>query len=112
MDEIFRDFLVTLIIVSAIFGIIYTYYITRHRERMTMMDKGIDLLELSSRTTKHWATLKYGMLLVGFAIGILMGNILSTKYELENVVSYSSMTFLSGGISLIIHFLIEKKFRE
>lgn len=112
MDDIFRDFLVTFTIVAAIFGIIYVYFMTRHREKMAMLERGMDISEFSNKQDYKWITLKYGMLLVGFAIGILVGNILFIKYGLGNIVSYLSMTFLFGGASLITNFLIEKKYKK
>ncbi len=111
MDEIFRDFLVTFTIVSAIFGVIYVHYMTRHREKMSMLDRGIELTELFNKDTK-WVTLKYGMFITGFAIGIIVGNILYTTYDLSNIASYLSMTFLFGGLSLILNFFIEQKYKK
>lgn len=112
MDEIFRDFLVTFTIVAAIFAIIYTYFLTRHRERIAMMERGIDLSELSSKNASRWTALKLGMLFIGIAIGMLVGNILYTHYELSDILSFLSMTFLFGGLSLVFYFLIENKYRK
>lgn len=111
MDEIFRDFLVTFTIAAAIFGIIYVYFLTRHRERMTMMERGIDLSGLLA-AKKGWTALKYGMLAIGIAVGILIGNILYEYYNFNTIVSFLSMTFLFGGISLVGYFLIETKYRK
>lgn len=112
MNDIFRDFLVTFIIVAAIFGIIYIHYLTRHREKMAILDRGMDISEFFNKKNGKWLALKYGLLSIGISIGILMGNILFTKYGFGNIVSYLSMTFLFGGISLIANFLIEKKYKK
>ncbi len=111
MDEIFRDFLVTFIIVAAIFGIVYVYFLTRHRERMKMMEQGIDLSEITS-AKKGWIALKYGMFGIGLAIGFLVGNILYEYFDMNDIISFSSMSFLFGGISLVGYFLIETKYRK
>lgn len=112
MDEIFRDFLVTFVIVAAVFGMVYVYYMTRHRERMSMMEKGLDLSQLASKNNARWASLKYGMLLIGIGIGTLFANILYKQYDLNNLVAFFSMTFLCGGLSLVAYFLIEGKYRK
>ncbi|WP_271785090.1 DUF6249 domain-containing protein [Aquimarina algiphila] len=111
MDEIFRDFLVTFIIVAAIFGIVYVYFLTRHRERMKMMEQGIDLSEIIS-AKKGWIALKYGMFGIGLAIGFLVGNVLYEYFNMNDIISFSSMSFLFGGISLVGYFLIETKYRK
>ncbi len=112
MDEIFRDFLVTFTIVAAVFGMVYMHYITRHRERLSMMEKGLDLSGLLAGKHARWTSLKYGMLLIGVAIGMLVGNIVYKQYDLSNIVSYLSMTLLCGGLSLVLYFIIEGKYKK
>lgn len=112
MDEIFRDFLVSVSAFAAIFGIIYIYYITRHRERMYVLEKGVETPEFLTKKNNQWSTLKYGILLIGIAIGILIGNVLYNHLGLGSFISYLSMVFLFGGLSLISYFLIEKKYKK
>ena len=54
-------------------------------------------------------TLKIGMLLVGIALGILIGSIIDEYTTLPSEVGYFSMIFLFGGLALIANSLIEKK---
>ncbi len=108
MHEITRDFLVSIAAFAALFGIIYVYLMTRYRERMSMLDKGIDPAQFAAKNSKSHS-LKIGMLLVAIAFGILVGNFLYKNDWLDKSVAYFSMILLFGGISLIIHFLIEKK---
>ncbi len=112
MDEIFRDFLVTFIIVAASFGIVYVYYLNRHRERLMMMERGLDLSELSSGKNARWKALKFGILLTGLSVGILIGNFLYERFGLTDVVSFLSMTLLFGGLGLILYFFIETKYKK
>ncbi|MBL0342543.1 MAG: hypothetical protein IPP71_17565 [Bacteroidetes bacterium] len=54
--------------------------------------------------------MKFGMLFIGVALGILMGNILAATTLLEEPVAYLSMIFLFGGLSLVTYYVfIEKK---
>lgn len=108
MHEITRDFLVSIAAFAAVFGIIYVYLMTRYRERMNMLDKGVDPAFFNKNNSKS-QSLKVGMLFVAIAFGILVGNLLYKNNLLDKSVAYFSMILLFGGISLIIHFLIEKK---
>lgn len=104
MNEITRDCIVSLAAFAAIFGIAYIYLVSRHRERMTIMEKGAD----PAMFHKEGQTLKYGMLAVGVAIGILVGAQLRAQGFDKNV-SYLSMVFLFSGLSLITFYLISRR---
>lgn len=105
--------LVVLTIASTVFGIVYLYYSTRHRERMSLIEKGADAsLFYSEKSTKPRATrflaLKIGVFLMGIGMGILVGNILAFTTGLEEPVAYFSMIFIFGGLSLATYYVIEK----
>jgi hypothetical protein len=108
MHDITRDFLVSLSAFATLFGIVYVIVITRHRERVLMLEKGVDASLLTPKNDGVSYTLKIGMLCVGIACGILMGNLLYRNDLLEKVPSYFSMTFLFGGLSLILNNVVER----
>lgn len=110
MEEITRDLLVSITAFAAIFGIIYVFLMTRHRERMSMLEKGVDASVFVSRSGSP--TLKFGLFFVGIAFGILIGNLLEDKFGVDEGVAFLSMIFLFGGISLIVSHLIDKKPRN
>lgn len=112
MEDITRDLFVSLATFASIFGIIYVFLITRHREHMSMLEKGIDPSIFRSKGKGPSMTLKFGMLCIGISIGILLGNVLYNKDILDKAVAYLSMTFLSGGISLVLNFLVDRKLKE
>lgn len=88
----------------------YVFFIGRHRERMSMIDKGVDAnIFYTKKRDSISPTLKFGMLLVGISIGILIGEMLNNLYSMNKGTAYISMIFLFGGLSLIINFLIERK---
>jgi len=101
MDEITRDCLVSVAAFAAIFGIAYLYFISRHRERIAMLDRGID----PKTFQKEGQSLKYGLLAIGIAIGTVAGAILKMN-GMEKNTSFISMIFLFSGISLVIYHLI------
>ena len=105
--------LIVLIVFVTIFGILYVYYITRNRERLSLIEKGASA-ELFNKGKGSWSSmlaLKLGMFLIGIAVGILMGNILYEVTSLAGATCYFSMIFLFGGFSLIIYYFISRAIR-
>jgi hypothetical protein len=94
---------------AALFGVLYIYFSTRHKERMAMIEKGADPALFRAPNGRHH-TLKFGMFLVGIATGILLGNALVEGAGLKEEVAFFSMIFLCGGASLVMfHFTGRKK---
>ena len=112
MDELFSNFLITLIVISAIFGIIYTFLMTRHRERTMMMEKEIDPTLFISKNNGRWRALKGGLLLVGVALGLILGGIFENYLDINNGVLYISMVTFFGGVGLLSYFFLEKRYRD
>ncbi|MFA8433016.1 MAG: DUF6249 domain-containing protein [Marinifilaceae bacterium] len=100
------------IAIVSVFGVVplIIYLVHRNKERMALIEKGIDanLLE-TAKKDQSMNSLKYGILLVGLAIGILVGNILDINHMLTEEVAYFSMIFLFGGLALLIFYAIAKK---
>lgn len=101
--------LIVLGIVGGVFGVAYVFLMTRHKERIALIEKGADASIFSENKVSALSTLKFGMLFVGIAIGILVGNVLYENLNLPEGVAYMSMIFMLGGISLIVNFFIERK---
>lgn len=98
--------LVPLGLFAMIFGIVYLNF--RKRERMMLLDRGLDI-DTFKRHDENQLQLKWGMLLIGVAIGLLLGNIFTAQGWLEDWVAYFSMTFIFGGIALIASYYMSKK---
>lgn len=99
----------TIIITGAIvasFGICYVYITARHRERMSKLEKGIETSPFDLIKVSNTQTLKYGMLAVGIAVGILVGELLNKGDDMR---IFSGMILLFGGLSLILNYYITKK---
>lgn len=98
--------------IISVFGIIplIIFLVHRHRERKALIEKGLSAeLLVSASKDRTQESLKYGILLVGLAIGILIGNILDTYTRMSEEVSYFSMIFLFGGIALLTFYSLTKK---
>ena len=97
------------------FGIVplIIFLVHRHRERKALIEKGLSVEILATATKdRTQESLKYGILLVGLAIGILIGNILDEYTRMSQEVSYFSMIFLFGGLALLAFYSLAKKDKE
>jgi len=91
---------------AMIFGIVYL--VTRKRERMALIESGQDA-KIFNMEKNVSPSLKFGLLMIGLALGALMGNILEEATALEDEVSYFSMILLFGGIGLLVYYIIGNK---
>jgi hypothetical protein len=98
------------------FGIMYVYYTSRTKERMALIEKGADasLFNTGKAGTKfnfNWGklTLKFGMLFMGIATGIIAGAILDSANIMREEPGYMSMIFFFGGLSLVLFYVIDRK---
>lgn len=87
-------------------------YIQADRKiKLNLIQNGADARTLKmSKTTD--GSLRFGLLLIGVAVGILMGHLLVNNTNMMQEVAYFSMTFLFGGIALLISALLPKQRTE
>jgi|SRR5690554_4648361 len=90
----------------AIFAILYVYWTTRTKERLALIDKGMDAGIFKSQPSK-FILLKWGIFLIGASIGVISGYFLS-KY-INETVAYFSTILLFGGIGLLVAYFITHK---
>lgn len=108
MQEVTRDAIVSITLFAAVFGMVYVFLMTRHRERMVIIER-LNGVNPFPRTDFSTLGLKYGIFFVGLSVAIFAGYALE-KSGMDEVVSYSTMTFLFGGLSLIAgHFFVKKQ---
>ncbi len=104
------------IFVSAIvFGFAYATIklFIRRKERMALIEKGVDAPLFDPKPSTNILALKFGLLFIGVAIGLLLGSLLVELTTLNDEAAYFSMVFLFGGIGLVVsHFLEKKEIRE
>lgn len=101
---------------ATVFGIMFVFYSTRHKERLALIEKGADASLFNTgkegiKSSFSWSklTLKLGMLAMGIAIGIIAGAILANLEIMDAGATYSSMIFFFGGLSLVLFYLIDRK---
>ena len=108
MDDL-KHIIITVSGFASVFGIIYVFLMTRYRERMAMIERNVDASLFVIKENAISPTLKFGMLFVGIGLGIITAELLHEYSDFNRGAAYFSMTFLFGGVSLILNFLIERK---
>lgn len=100
-----------IIIVAIVFGFVYAviYLLVRKKERMALLEKGVDVSIWLTPGKPAIQGLRYGLMFIGVAIGILLGATLIETTSLNTEASYFSMVFLFGGIGLVITHFVERK---
>jgi hypothetical protein len=109
MEEIF----VAAIVFGTLFGIVYLFFSTRHKERLALIEKGADasLFNTGSTPTKNgWLKLllNIGLMGIGIGLGIFLGGLMSMN-GMEEDMAYPSMIFVCGGLGLVIGFFLTRK---
>jgi hypothetical protein len=91
---------------AAIFGLFYL----RNKENMSLIEKGLNPREYTQRPAPY-RSLKWGLLLMGAGLGLLLGYLLSLQFvpNNDNPVMYFSMLAICGGAGLFLSYRIEKK---
>jgi hypothetical protein len=93
-----------------IFGMIFVgwlFYLdnkdklSKNKEKSALIEKGIDPSLFDSKPKMQINSLKIGLLLIGVALGVLIGYIISITFGIPNFVAYSTMILVICGIILV-----------
>jgi hypothetical protein len=110
MAEVF----VPIIFFFVVGGIIASFVLTRHKERMTMLDRGLspeDIKQLYDRSTgksNPYSSLKWGIVFVSIGLAVIAGMVIREfTYVQEGI--YPALIALFGGAGLIVYYLTVRK---
>ncbi|RNI34265.1 hypothetical protein EFY79_16355 [Hanamia caeni] len=106
--------IITVSLFLMIFGIFYLFLSTRNKERLALIEKGVDariFIKGKSATNNigKIIILNLALLLMGIGIGVFIGLILSTFTSMNNGAAYSATIFTMAGVGLFIGFYMTKK---
>ena len=88
--------------------------LTRHKERMTMLDKGLtpadikQLYQRSSMQVSPYTSLKWGIVFVAIGLAVLVGMWMRSTYYVEEGI-YPALIALFGGSGLIMFYATVRK---
>ena len=110
-----EEILIPIFLFGGIAAVLWKFFDTRHKERMTIIEKGMvteDLKYLYAGTifrTNPYSSLKYGMLAAFIGVGILVSAFLTQIFYLHEEQITAGIIFLFGGMGLIAFYTIAKK---
>lgn len=110
------EIIIPIVLFASIFGIVYVYLMTRNKERMAMIEKGMDMSLFVKKhgdeaPMKYWV-IKIGFLMIGIALGVLTGSLVSNNGMMSEDSAYPAMILLFGGVALVASYFMEKRLRE
>ena len=94
--------------------IVYKSVQTKHQEKLAMIEKGMILQEPEKRTNKYTA-LRNGLLLVGLAVGAMIGLGISETWLRDSFAGdfmIAIMTILFGGIAFLAYFFMIRSMQK
>lgn len=104
-----EDIAISIGMFACLFGCLYVFLTTRHRERMAMIEKGIQY-EFGKKVPFLNIWIKIAFLSIGVGIGFLCGALLNEFTVLEKPICYVSMVTICGGFGLIAsHYIKPQK---
>jgi hypothetical protein len=97
---------------AGFFAMVFGIYYLKTRQNLAMIDKGMNPKEFANRPAPY-LNLKWGLLLIGAGIGLLLAYIIDMASERvdgeENPTLYFALIAIFGGLGLITSYRIEKK---
>ena len=111
------DILIPISFFFAIFGIVYLYLSTRNRERLALIEKGVDasifMPGVKNKPSFYKVILlNLALLLMGVGIGAFVALLLTTYTNLNESGVYPATIFTMAGASLFVGFNMTKKLDE
>lgn len=88
--------------------IIFIYIKIKHKERMALIEKGVDTTKLFSKKYANQTNLRNGILLVSLALGLLVGYILTKVTSIEVFVAYAASLLLCEGAGFLVYYYKNK----
>jgi hypothetical protein len=110
------EFLVPVFLFGGIAAVMIVYYNNRHRERMTMIEKGFNPADFNTKgvPVREWfranplTSLKWGLLATFVGIGLIIASYLDRMFIMHDSI-YVSCMLVAGGLSLIIFYFIASR---
>ncbi|MDT3741050.1 MAG: DUF6249 domain-containing protein [Candidatus Kapabacteria bacterium] len=108
-----EDILIPLFFFVFTFLSIFIYVNSGHRERMALIERGVDTNKFYKRSVKNHL-FKFGFLLIGSGLGLLLGMIFAPwlVYGDFQIGVIISSTLFFGGAFIIIGYFVEIKLEK
>lgn len=104
MDPLLLVLIILLAFLTLGFLVWFTIHKSKEKERLLLLEKGIDPSDLPERSTFSFPWLKLGCVITSSVIGLILALILELPFEDSSTIGM----FLFGGIGLIIAHYLDK----
>lgn len=91
-------FTIVLFVAAAI--IIYKFIVSKHKERMAMIEKGVINTELDSRKYSKLSALRNAILFISIGLGLFLVSV----FEFESYVADLSLLLIVGGVGFFVYY--------
>ena len=108
LEDLLIPIIGILAVFGTVFGVVYLYLTTRHKERMALIEHGRDA-SLFAGEGGGLVWLKWALLLVGLSAGLLLGDVLAENGVFSPGVAYTAMAMMFGGLGLVAGLLVERQ---
>ena len=108
------EFLIPIFFFAGVACVLVVYFNDRHKERIAMIEKGVNPAEFKGRPMREWfqanplSSLKWGLVASFVGIGLMVAMYLHRYTDVENSV-YLACMLISGGIALVLFYLFASK---
>jgi len=108
------EFLIPIFFFGGMAAVLIVYYNNRHKERMAMIEKGVNPADFKGTPMREWfranplASLKWGLLTMFVGFGLFVASWLDRQYMMHESIYFSCM-LVAGGIALIIFYFIASR---
>lgn len=106
------------VIFGSIFGVFYLFFSTRNKERLALIEKGLEAKIFAQgekgNPAPFWKVfiLNLAVLSMGVGLGILTAMLLESILEIDEDALYAGVIFLMAGAGLFVGFTLTKKLDE
>jgi len=108
-----EEILIPISLFLVIFGIFYLYLSTRNKERLALIEKGIDasvFVTGRQNSVAVWKILilNVSLLLMGIGLGVFIALLLTTYSSLRGDAVYPATIFFMAGLGLLAGFTMTR----
>lgn len=108
-DDLISMILILGVLPVTILLIVYYIQKAKIRERMQLLEKGIDISLIQKKDSPFNNILMWGMLSTGVGLGLLLGFLLIEQGIFKDDAIMGILAILLGGIGLTISYFINKR---
>lgn len=104
------EVLIPISVFAMSFGVAYIAIMSSHREKMSMLEKGINPQEFENERKKNRDGRKGAMVLIAVGLGLALGSVIQESDSIPgHDVAIPSLICIFIGLALFLHHQIAKK---